>query len=386
MKKILFTSLPAYGHVFPMLPLASAARAAGHEVAFATGPDLAGPLKQRGFQVWPAGPSLADSWAVFHARYTKAELAALPPTEARAAAIAVVLGESSAQRAVDIVPHARAWQPDVIVRDPCEFAGAAAAMLCSGVRDVVHATTALSPPSVREPFAAAANQVGSAWGIADLGERMFGAAYLDICPPALQPEGNRSWPQATPLRPHPIGVGPGEGLPSADGFDWSGTVYLTLGTFFNKAPAVRAAALAGLSELDVNVVVTIGPDADPSELAPLPSNVLVARFIPQELVLPGSRLVVSHGGSGTMLGAFGHGLPQLMLPQGADNFLNAEAAQRAGAALSLPPGEVSAAAIAAAASRLLTEPEFTAAAQRVQTEIATMPTAAEVLAGIASDS
>lgn len=39
--RILFTSFPAYGHVNPMLPLAHQARLAGHDVAFATGAELA---------------------------------------------------------------------------------------------------------------------------------------------------------------------------------------------------------------------------------------------------------------------------------------------------------------------------------------------------------
>ena len=43
-------------------------------------------------------------------------------------------------------------------------------------------------------------------------------------------------------------------------------------------------------------------------------------------------LVVHHGGSGTMLGALAHGLPQLRRPQGADQFLNAEALLPTGAA------------------------------------------------------
>src|SRR5256885_9690132 len=34
--RLLFTSLAAYGHVYPLLPLAVAAREAGHEVLFAT--------------------------------------------------------------------------------------------------------------------------------------------------------------------------------------------------------------------------------------------------------------------------------------------------------------------------------------------------------------
>ena len=35
--RILFTCRPAYGHLFPLLPLANAARAAGHDVVFAIG-------------------------------------------------------------------------------------------------------------------------------------------------------------------------------------------------------------------------------------------------------------------------------------------------------------------------------------------------------------
>ena len=45
--RILFTSCPAYGHVNPMLPLAHQARLAGHDVAFATGAELAPELERR---------------------------------------------------------------------------------------------------------------------------------------------------------------------------------------------------------------------------------------------------------------------------------------------------------------------------------------------------
>ena len=34
--KILFSTRPAYGHVYPLMPLALAAREAGHDVRFAT--------------------------------------------------------------------------------------------------------------------------------------------------------------------------------------------------------------------------------------------------------------------------------------------------------------------------------------------------------------
>ncbi|WP_309114588.1 hypothetical protein [Saccharothrix sp.] len=38
--KVLFVSAPLVGHVFPMIPLAKALRAAGHEVVLATGADV----------------------------------------------------------------------------------------------------------------------------------------------------------------------------------------------------------------------------------------------------------------------------------------------------------------------------------------------------------
>ena len=40
--RLLFCALPAYGHVYPLLPLADAVARAGHEVEFATtGPFVA---------------------------------------------------------------------------------------------------------------------------------------------------------------------------------------------------------------------------------------------------------------------------------------------------------------------------------------------------------
>jgi len=42
--KIMFASLGAYGHLYPMMPLALACADAGHEVAIATGKPFLGRL------------------------------------------------------------------------------------------------------------------------------------------------------------------------------------------------------------------------------------------------------------------------------------------------------------------------------------------------------
>jgi UDP:flavonoid glycosyltransferase YjiC (YdhE family) len=55
--RILFTTNPLYGHLYPMLPLMNAARQADHEVIVATGPDFAPEVKRHGFRVWTVGPA-----------------------------------------------------------------------------------------------------------------------------------------------------------------------------------------------------------------------------------------------------------------------------------------------------------------------------------------
>jgi UDP:flavonoid glycosyltransferase YjiC (YdhE family) len=91
---------------------------------------------------------------------------------------------------------------------------------------------------------------------------------------------------------------------------------------------------------------------------------------------------VSHAGAGTMLGALCHGRPQLCLPQGTDQPFNTAALLPTGAALALQPAEITADAVAAAVGRLLHEPAFRAAAERLRDEIDRMPAADAVLAGL----
>jgi UDP:flavonoid glycosyltransferase YjiC (YdhE family) len=49
--------------------------------------------------------------------------------------------------------------------------------------------------------------------------------------------------------------------------------------------------------------------------------------------------VVSHGGGGTILAALSRGLPLVLLPQGADQFHNAERVAEVKAGIALTPSE-----------------------------------------------
>ncbi len=56
--RILFATLQFSGHFHPLVPIAQAAMAAGHEVAFACAPPIP-TVERAGFRVFPAGISIA---------------------------------------------------------------------------------------------------------------------------------------------------------------------------------------------------------------------------------------------------------------------------------------------------------------------------------------
>jgi MGT family glycosyltransferase len=223
-------------------------------------------------------------------------------------------------------------------------------------------------------------------GVADPASEVFAAPYLDICPPGINAATTDPWQDVRPLRPS-AGEPRSDSQLSAElrAMPHADTVYVTLGTVMNHAPEVFRAVVEGCARLPVNLVATTGPGVDASGLWPDATSVLSRPFIPQAEVLPHCRLVVSHAGAGTMLGALCHGLPQLCVPQSTDQPLNAAALAPTGAALVLQPDEVSADAVADGVRRLLDEPGFADAAGRLRDEIAAMPSADDVLAGLRAD-
>jgi UDP:flavonoid glycosyltransferase YjiC (YdhE family) len=376
--RMLFTSCPSYGHVNPMLPLARQAQRAGHEVAFATGAELVPEIKRRGFDAWLVAPSRAETDASVRAAHL--DLETLPLEQRLPLQVQGVFVESAAKRAIELVPRAQQWKPDIIVHEFGELAGALAAAH-TGARHVVHGLGLTPSIQMWEGlFEPGFKRLCCEWQVPELTEGLRAATYLDVWPPSLRTDEKPAWQRIQPLRPAAGEPAPGERLPAAlAALPYLQTIHLTLGTIFHEAPDVLETAIAGLRELPVNLVITSGPGSDPARFGPQPPHVLIEPYIPHALLLPRCRLVVAHGGAGIMLSALAHGLPQLILPQGADQFTNAATCQSAGAALALQPDELTADAVAAATERLLTEPGFRTAADRIRAEIDTMPTAADVL-------
>ncbi len=380
--RVLFTTWPAHGHLLPMLPLVRAAQRAGHDVVVASGAEGVAEAQRRGLPTWDVGPSRAEADAAFQA--VVPDLSAVPPDERMPTVISGMFGAAAPRRAAELIPRVQEWGPDLVVHPITELAGAIAAAH-TGARHVVHGLGPL-PAEAWAWFGSRFGALCQEWDVPDLAESILDTTYLDNCPPSLQSDAVSDFRRRQPLRPTSGEVQPGERLPWDDdtlaSLPYEHTAHLTLGTLFHGATEVFSTTLAGLRQLPVNVLVTVGPGTDPHRLGPQPPHVLVADFAPHALLLPRCAALVTQGGAGTIVAALCHGLPHLILPQGADQFRNAETAQRAGVALVLPPPQLTPDAVASAARRLLEDPGLTRAAGAAQAEINAMPSADAVLAAL----
>jgi UDP:flavonoid glycosyltransferase YjiC (YdhE family) len=274
----------------------------------------------------------------------------------------------------DLMPVATDFAPDVVVHEAGEMAGPIVAAAL-GVPNITHGFGGLIP---EERVAAASAEVAHLWESKGLEPRPYAGCYdhlyLDIYPHSLQFGDASHVSTVEPLRPVAFATAGSEVLPPiVTQDDGRPLAYFTFGTVFNTDIPLLATIVNALGALPVRVLVTVGPRGEPGSLGPLPENVHVARYVPQTQVLPHVALVVSHGGSGTFLASLGHGIPQLCIPQAADQFANAAAGHRVGAGLTIEPGAVSVDRVSGAADRLLREPAFGEAARKVQIEIQAMP-------------
>jgi MGT family glycosyltransferase len=173
---------------------------------------------------------------------------------------------------------------------------------------------------------------------------------------------------------------------------WSGLadrprVLVSLSTSFQHQAEVLRQIVRALGTMDLDAVVTVGPAMQGEAIKP-PANVTVLASAPHDTVMKEVSLVVTHGGHGTLTRALVNGVPLLVLPMGRDQGANAARVVARGAGLALS-GNATPEEIVIAVERLVTEPAFKAAAQRLGEAIApdvTSPIFAGEMEAIASHS
>ncbi|MFF1946139.1 nucleotide disphospho-sugar-binding domain-containing protein [Rhodococcus qingshengii] len=410
--RVLFVSYAEKTHFLPMVPLAWALRAAGHDVRVASQPELTDVITRAGLTAVPVGrdhllwqmvgriltPRVA---AAAPELYQRTRAGQSPPfdlptdpceitndylqrADIETAGVARIVNETMID---DLVAYARYWRPNLVVWEPSTHAGAIAAEAVgaaharflwgpdhySVVRE--HVLTRLekaAPGGLTDWLTGAAQRFG-----VQFDERLvIGGVTLDQQPPVLRFRGTGrylavrhvpyggvasvpNWLQRAPQRPR---------------------IALTLGVSaterFDGYRVSVADLLNALGGVDAEIVATVS-GVDPNALPP---NVRVVGFAPLHALLSSCSAVIHHGGAGTVACSGLLGLPQMIIPdQGDGEFVAARLAAH-GSALTATPSATTGTVVAEAARRLLAEPAVSERAADLRSEVLRMPTPTSVVA------
>ncbi|MFD8484070.1 nucleotide disphospho-sugar-binding domain-containing protein [Kitasatospora sp. NPDC059673] len=353
--RVLFTTWASPSHLFPMVPLAWAFQAAGHEVRVAVPPNCTAHVTGAGLtpvaigpvpevvakngpgrlKVWHSQRSWPADWPLHLDQLDEGQLGLLQALADRQAATAEAM-------VPELLEFARYFKPDLIVRDAGTYAAAVVADLLGvpmvshqwgspAVLDVEHAAPGGAPwPGYRALFEKFGAQVDDGAGV-----------FVDPCPPSLQLPT-----PATRLNTRIVSYnGPG-GLP-----DWlrkepeAPRVCITWGVTAGKLdpksalpePLLTASRSLAAAGLEVVLAVT---EAQRELLGEQPTGIRAVSMLPLHLLLPTCSAVAHQGGGGTAMTATAAGTPQLILSPRPEQMLTGDRLTRAGAARHVPYNEL----------------------------------------------
>ena len=370
--RILFSGVPALGHLLPIVPLARAAQTAGHDVALLTSEGMRDALSVElpTVPVLAAGPMPGELFAEVGRRIPGSD----PANRPEPAAVAEFFAGTRVDLTVDdAVRVATDWATDVIVADAVDLVGPLVAAQL-GVPYAVVAFGPEVPDAFRQPMTDLVLPRYERRGLLPAPP----VALLDPTPVTLQAPGWTPSPITIPFRSEPHSrpephSGPGAAAVPVlfPGTDRRPRVLVTLGTVFGDAALLRA-ILDGFHPDEADVVATVGVIREPLADS---EHVRFVPFRPMRDLLDGVDLVVSAAGAGTVLAAATVGIPMVLLPQGADQFINAARAAAAGTAVVVDePG-----AVGPAVHRMLAGRDHFDAARRLSAETRQRPSAAEAV-------
>ncbi len=144
---------------------------------------------------------------------------------------------------------------------------------------------------------------------------------------------------------------------------------VSLGSAFTRQPEFYRSCVAAFGELPGwQVVLQIGKHTDPAELGDVPSNIEVRSWVPQLGILEQADAFVTHAGMGGSGEGLYAGVPMIAVPQGAEQFLNADRLVELGVARRIDTADATAEALRTALEELTTDERVAARSAELRAE------------------
>jgi UDP:flavonoid glycosyltransferase YjiC (YdhE family) len=366
--RVLFATTDWSGHYMPMVPLAWALRAAGHEVIVLCSSALQPTVGRSGL----ASVALAESNGLFSARvgnYLRAlagheVVSGLPPIHPLTGremtdlsrfdwpAMRRGVARWRVRRQGVMTELARDWRPDLVVHDLPNVDGRLVAD-AAGCPAVLHLWGLAGTQETDWSMRVLPEQVDDTF--AGFGLRGHGARVTHVIDPS--PDSMEPATEAHRLRIRNLSYnGPGALpgwllLPPARPrvcLVWGTSVTRIFGPGSFFVPRV-VDALAGF---DVDIVLAMTA-AETAKLSRMPPNVHLVEYVPLRLLLPGCALLVHNGGAGCSMAALAAGVPQLVVAVSDEHAVNGTRLAAAGTAEWVRGSTATVDDIAAAAHRVL---------------------------------
>ncbi len=375
--KVLFTCNNVISHFKPLLPFARSLKSRGFEVRFATNEPLAEEIENAGFGHvlldYPSDQVKEEAQKMF--------VGVAPKDMGKLYMAEVFFGIFAKTAAPALIEKLGEWRPDLIVRETTEFAGLVAAQKL-GIRHVrLEIVNGESEESITTNYQKQFDSLRASVSLPPAG-----AGYLkDEMAFSAHPQMLDDTPRVNSQSPvrflaEPIVLSDAEvnneWLPQAD---WP-LVYATFGTVAGNSEGsngIYQTAVDAFSEIPANFLLTTGKDAPEGLISSVPPNVVVRPFVPQWDVLPHAKLMVNHGGSGTVIAGLGSGVLMVITPMFADQPDNARCLASVNLGLSVADPDV--ASLRAAAIKALADEGMRERAQIAAKEVVKMPSVDEAV-------
>ncbi len=370
MSTVLIYTSPARGHLYPMMDVALALRAAGHRVVVQTLADEGDRVAAEGLEHRPIaaaiealplrdfahGKPLAQVRAAFDAWLARAphEVADLRAATADLSPDLLVVDANTWGAAAFAEAQRRPWAAflpyalPVASRDTPAFGPGFAPPRHALDRLRDRAVWGALDGAVRRPLRGL-DALRADLGVPPIGtyEGLFLRADALLYRTAVPFEYPRSsWPASVHA------IGPGLWAPPGEAPAWLADlphprVLVSVSTEFQDDGAIVEAALAGLADGPGSVIVTTSA-LDPARFAAPHERVRITRTLPHGAVIPEVDVVVTHGGMGTTQRALAAGVPVCVVPWGRDQSESARRAEVCGAGTMLPRARLTPARLRAA--------------------------------------